>query len=50
MRYQIIQSRGLFIIYENGIIKGYYYSYKEAQEEIIRLEYIDIMYLMMTDY
>ena len=50
MRYQIIQSRGLFIIYENGIIKGYYYTYKEAQEEIRRLEYIDLMYLMMTDY
>ena len=45
MRYQIIQSRGLFIIYENGIINGYYYTYKEAEAKISRLEF-----LMMTNF
>ena len=50
MRYQIIQTRGLFIIYENDIIKGYYYTYREAEEQIRRLEYLDLMYLLMTNY
>ena len=49
MRYQIIQTRGLFIIYENDIIKGYYYTYKEAEEQIRKLEYIDLLYLLMTN-
>ena len=50
MRYQIIQTRGLFIIYENDIIKSYYYTYKDAEAEIRRLEYIDLLYLLMTNY
>ena len=50
MRYQIIQTRGLFIIYENDIIKGYYYTYREAEEQIRRLEYIDLLHLLMTNY
>jgi hypothetical protein len=50
MRYTIFQSRGLFIIYENNDIKGYYFSYKEAEAQIRKLEYIDMICLMMSDY
>ena len=49
MRYTIFQSRGLFIIYENNDIKGYYFSYKEAEEQIRKLEKIHLMHLLMND-
>lgn len=46
-----MQTRGLFIIYENeNKIVGYYYTYCAAEEEIRRLEYVELMHVLMTDY
>ena len=39
MKYGIMQTHGLFIIYENEIkIVGYYFTYCAAEEEKRRLE------------
>jgi hypothetical protein len=50
MKYRIVRSRGLFIIYEENKIIKYYYTYKDCEDEIRRLEYIEMMHILMTDY
>ena len=50
MKYSIVRARGLFIIYEENKIIKYYYTYKDAEDEIRRMEYIELMHVLMTDY
>ena len=50
MRYTILSSRGIFLVYEEEKILKIFYSYKEAEEYIRKLEYIDLIKLLMTDY
>ena len=50
MRYTILSSRGIFLVYEEKKILKIFYTYKEAEEYIRKLEYIDLIKLLMTDY
>ena len=50
MRYNIIQSRAIYIVYEEDTLIKIFYSLKEAEEFVRRLEYIDLVKLLMTDY
>ena len=50
MRYTIIQSRAIYKVYEEDKLIKIFYSYKEAEEYIRKLEYIDLIKLLMTDY
>lgn len=50
MRYKIIKSREIFLVYEGDRILKSFYCYKEANDYVQRLEYIDLIKLMMSDY
>ena len=50
MRYTIIQSRAVFIVYEGNEILKIFYSYNDANAYIKKLEYINLIHLLMTDY
>jgi hypothetical protein len=50
MKYKIVRSRGLFIIYEEDKIIKYYYTYKDAEDEIRRMEYVELIHVLMNDY
>jgi len=50
MKYKIVRSRGLFIVYEEEKIICYHYTYQDAEEAIRRMEYIELMHVLMTDY
>ena len=50
MRYYIIKSRDLYLVYEGLNLIAYYENLKEAELKIQKLEFIDLMYLIMSDY
>lgn len=50
MRYTIIQSRAIYVVYEEDKMIKIFYSLKEAEEYVRKLEYIDLVKLLMTDY
>ena len=50
MKYRIIQSRYIFILYEEDKVIGYYKSFELAEAKIRKLEYAQLMYLLMNDY
>ena len=50
MRYYILKSRELYIVYEGEKVIAYYYNLVDAQTKIRKLEFIDLMYLLMNDY
>jgi hypothetical protein len=50
MKYRIVRSRGLFIVYEEDKIIKYYYTYQDADEFILRTKYIEMVYFIMNDY
>ena len=51
MKYYIIKSRDLYIVFdENNQIISHHLSINEANEKIRKLEYIELIRLLMTDY
>ena len=50
MRYTILKSRDLYVVYEDEKIIAYFNTFKKAQDKINQLEYIDLMSLLMTNY
>lgn len=50
MRYTILQSRAIYIVYEEEKLIKIFYSLKEAEAYVRKLEYIDLIKLLMTDY
>ena len=50
MRYTIIQSRAIYLVYEGDIMLKIFYSLKEAEAYVRKLEYVDLVKLLMTDY
>ena len=50
MRYYIIKSRNLYLVYEGFNLIAYYDNLKEAELKIKKLEFIDLIYLLMNDY
>ena len=50
MRYTILKSRDLYIVYEGDEIIGSFYTLKKAEDKIKKLEYANLIYLLMTDY
>ena len=50
MRYTILKSRDLYIVYEGDEIIGSFYTLQKAQDKIRKLEYTNLIYLLMTDY
>jgi len=43
MRYTIIQSRAVFIVYEGDKILKMFYNYNDAEAYIRKLEYINLL-------
>jgi len=50
MRYYIIKSSDLYLVYEVLNLIAYYDYLKEAELKIQKLEFIDLIYLLMNDY
>ena len=50
MRYTILQSRAIYIVYDGDTMLKIFYDYKEAEAYVRKLEYIDLVKLLMTDY
>ena len=50
MRYTILQSRAIYLVYEEDTMLKIFYSLKEAEAYVRKLEYIDLVKLLMTDY
>jgi len=50
MKYRIVKSRGLFIVYEEDKIIKYYKTYQDAEEFILRTKNIEMVYFIMNDY
>ena len=50
MKYRIVKSRGLLIVYEEDKIISYHYSNQEAEEAIRQMEYIELIRVLMNDY
>ena len=50
MKYRIIQSRDIFILYEEDKVIGYYKTFELAEDKIRNLEYVQLMHLLMNDY
>ena len=49
-RYYIIKSRDLFLIYEGLNLIAHYDTLEDAKLKIQKLEFIDLIYLLMNDY
>ena len=49
MKYEIIQNRELFIVFEDEKPISYHYSLIKAELYIKKLEYIRLMKIIMTD-
>jgi len=51
MKYEIIQSRELFCVFEdNNKLISYHYSLIDAEIYIKKLQYVYLMYLLKNDY
>jgi len=50
MRYTIIQSNAIFIVYEGNKILKMFYNYNYAEAYKRKLEYINLIQLQMTNY
>jgi hypothetical protein len=48
-RYYIIKSRELYLVYEGLNLIAYYDNLKEAELKIQKMEFIDLIYLLMND-
>ena len=50
MKYEIIQNRELFIVFEDEKPISYHYSLIAAEIYIKKLEYVYLMKILMNDY
>jgi len=50
MKYEIIQSRELFCVFEDDKLISYHYSLIDAEIYIKKLEYVYLMYLINNDH
>ena len=50
MRYTILQSRAIYIVYDGNTMLKIFYDREEAEAYVRKLEYINLVKLLMTDY